>query len=68
MQLVASNSDKRQADWATKRVFFCTPEVGKETCLCLMSGVGVAAVTPGGIGSCIDGRGMPSVLGGVCGW
>lgn len=55
MQLVASNSDKRQADWATKRVFFCTPEVGKETCLCLMSGVGVAAVTPGGIGSCIDG-------------
>jgi hypothetical protein len=29
MQLVASNSDKRQADWATKRVFFCTPEVGE---------------------------------------
>lgn len=27
VQLKAASSEKRQADWHTKRVFFCTPEV-----------------------------------------
>jgi ERCC4-related helicase len=27
VQLKAALKEKRQADWASKRVFFCTPEV-----------------------------------------
>jgi len=27
VQLVASNKEKRQAEWQAKRVFFCTPQV-----------------------------------------
>jgi ERCC4-related helicase len=28
VQLKASSSEKRHAEWESKRVFFCTPQVG----------------------------------------
>jgi hypothetical protein len=60
--------DKRQADGQPRGSSSAHQRWGKETCLWLVSAVGVAAVALVRLAAVLYGRGVPGVVGGVCGW